>query len=635
MHDAERPPKPVTDWRESLLALAVVTGTWTALMSEALGVFHALSRPLLAVGWAGFAGLLAALAWRHRATIVTPLRGRLAWNGWASVWLATAAVSAAVLLVIALASPPNTNDSLQYHMSRVAHWAAQRSLDHYPTPIERQLWMPPFAEVAVLNLYVLAGSDRLVNLVQWVSMLLCLLGVSMLAARLGARREGQALAALFAVTLPMGILQSTSTQNDYVTALWVVCLAYWAVKAHQQPLSVRDWIAAGLATGLGVLTKATFYGFALPFLLWLGVSTVRRTGWRSALRFALLGIGLVTILNAGAWNRNLRAYGLPLGPAGAIAAHGNETWGWRVVVSNAVRGLTLHLATPYGDVNGPIADAVTAVHGWLGLDVNDPRTTMGEYRVKRSFHEDYAGNPYHTLLVPVSLLLLAWRGRTAGGAPAVRGVGRRAGWLYAVLVAASALAFCALYKWQPTGSRLQLSLFVLWAPVVGLALERLRLRRTPIRIGALATTAVGLFLTVASLRFLLMNPSRPFLPRPDDGVSLWNTSRTELLFINAPEFMPGYLPLIEAAGRIGCDSFGLKIDSGQPEYPFWALLAPPDSGVRLEHIEARVLPGARPASGDYCAILCTYCTETQLNGMQLLYNIEGSYSLYRPEPAAP
>jgi uncharacterized radical SAM superfamily protein len=62
------------------------------------------------------------------------------------------------------------------------------------------------------------------------------------------------------------------------------------------------------------------------------------------------------------------------------------------------------------------------------------------------------------------------------------------------------------------------------------------------------------------------------------------------------------------------------------------LLAPPGSGVALEHIEVLAPRGAIPASGNYCAILCTYCTETELNGMPLLYNIEGTYSLYRVTP---
>ncbi|MEW6567332.1 MAG: glycosyltransferase family 39 protein [Chloroflexota bacterium] len=465
--------------------------------------------------------------------------------------------------------------------------------------------MPPFAEMAVLHLYVLAASDRLANLVQWASLLVSLVAVSLIAARLDVGRSGQAFAVLFAATLPMGILQAASTQNDYVTGLWVLCLAYYAVKAHLIGLRGHEWVLAAIATGLGMLTKATFYGYALPFVIWLGIATVRRRRWLAAGCFTIVGMVLVALLNAGAWSRNLRAYQSPLGPSQAIAAHGNQAWGWKVIVSNAVRGLTLHLATPWGDANGLIRQAVVTLHQWIGLDVNDPRTTMGEYRVKRSFHEDYAGNPFHALLVPVSLLVLVWpMRRQPGGEAATSEAGPvQSGRMMSAAVIASAATYFLLYKWQATGSRLQLGLFLLWAPVVGDAFARIRGVLPWSRLAGGLQLAAVLVLTGASLRPLLMNPSRPLLPRSSDGISLWNTPRAELLFINAPEFMAGYQAVIDVALHSGCQAIGLKIDSSHPEYPFWALLAPPGSGVRLEHVDVPPHAAGRPPPAS-CAPSC-------------------------------
>ena len=62
---------------------------------------------------------------------------------------------------VALLSPVQTYDSLSYHLSRVAHWAQNRSVAVYVTGIERQNMMGPFAEYAVLHLYILQGGDRL------------------------------------------------------------------------------------------------------------------------------------------------------------------------------------------------------------------------------------------------------------------------------------------------------------------------------------------------------------------------------------------------------------------------------------------------------------------------------------------
>jgi len=619
------------DWREAAVGLVVLLGAFTTLASEGLGLVHALDRSHLLIAWTLFAVALGALGWRqHWIARLQPSRPR-EWTGQPAIWLAVALAYALILLVVALAAPPNTNDSLQYHMSRVAHWAQQASLAHYATPISRQLWMPPFAEIAVLNLYVLAGGDRLVNLVQWMSMAFGVLAVSRIAAGLGAKPKGQAFAALFAATVPMGILQATSTQNDYVTALWVVCLAHYALKAHQARLTLAEWGLAAGAVGLGTLTKGTFPGFALPLLVWMGVSAVRRSGWRATARIALLGLVIVLLLNAGAWTRNLRAYGTPLGPVEGITGHGNTLYSWRAVASNMIRNATLHLATPYGDVNGPIKDAVTAVHNWMGLDVNDPRTTMGEYRVKRSFHEDFAGNPYHFVLIWTSLVGLVCL--TARRSTRAEDGSMRAAAVYALVVVAQYAAFALLYKWQATGSRLLLAFFLASAPAAGVALERLHAVASPRRLGPAAANGIALLLVLTSLRPLWMNPSRPLIPRPGDGISLANTSRQEMLFINTPELMPGYMPLIEAASRIECSALGLKIDSSHPEYPFWALLAPPGSGVRLDHIEVDPPLGGYLSPFKPCAILCTYCTDASLAGMPLLFNQAGAYSLYVSSPA--
>jgi hypothetical protein len=626
--DAHRAP---LDWREVLLASTIVIGTLTALATEALGAFGALDRLHLSLTWTCLflaAGAIL-LSQRHSLHIRhVPLNaiGRPA-----TIWLTITGLYALVLLGLALIAPPNTIDSIQYHMSRVAHWAQQRSLSNYATPIERQLYMPPFSEIAVLNLYVLTASDRLVNLVQWSSMIATLAGVSLVASQLRANNEAQAVAVLFAATLPMGILQASSTQNDYVTALWVVCLAHFAVKAHQTRLGTGDWILAGLATGLGVLTKATFYAFALPLLAWIGYSTIRRQGWRLAGGYALLGLALTIVLNIGTWTRNLRTFDTPLGPQWAVSLHANEIWGWRPLVSNVVRSATLNLATPYGDANGLMRDAVVAVHSWIGLDVNDPRTTFGEYRIKRSVNEQYAGYPYHYLLIPVCLLLIWWRpGRTAGANSGQKTgpVGPPELSAYAFAVILGYLLFCALYKWQLTGNRLHLPFYIAWAPVAGIAIQRLRI--LPQRhLQSLAYPALGILLIVTSIRPLLINPSRPIVPRAPDGISLWNTSRNEILFIDAPEVMDAYFDLIAAARQSGCATFGIAIATAYPEYPLWALLAPPDSGIRLETYDIYSPVPQGPPANLPCAVLCTICADMVPQGLEPIFSTEGHYALYR------
>jgi hypothetical protein len=119
-------------------------------------------------------------------------------------------------LLIALASPPGTWDSQSYHLPRIEHWIQNGSLAFYRTAIDRQLTMPSLAELLILQLRLLSGGDRLDNLVQWLAGAGSVYLVGRIALALGGSRRGVAFARVVATTLPIGILESSSTQNDLV-----------------------------------------------------------------------------------------------------------------------------------------------------------------------------------------------------------------------------------------------------------------------------------------------------------------------------------------------------------------------------------------------------------------------------------
>ena len=121
-----------------------------------------------------------------------------------------------MLLLVAWIAPPSNVDSLLYHISRIVHWAQNGSLEHYATGYHHQLFMPPWAELANLHLRILWGSDRPADLVQWFRRVGSVAIASGVGELLGLRRKGQLITAVFIAGIPMGILQATSTQNDYV-----------------------------------------------------------------------------------------------------------------------------------------------------------------------------------------------------------------------------------------------------------------------------------------------------------------------------------------------------------------------------------------------------------------------------------
>jgi hypothetical protein len=291
-------------------------------------------------------------------------------------------------------------------------------------------------------------------------------------------------------------------------------------------------------------------------------------------------------------------------------------------------------------VNGPLREAVEWVHNLLGLDADDPRTTLETYRIKRSLHEDYAGNTLHFLFIPLSLVLLSKSIRrtfyqlfrledsklqsdkthlknppntSLEGNPLSTNS-------YFLAVLLGLVFFSLLFKWQPTGSRLQLPFFVLFSPIAGVVYDR-------IRIALGKYILVGLFL-IASLPSLFSNPSRPLI-QSGGSPGILQTPRAELIFVNSPEFMPGYLSIIEAIRNTSCRNIGLEIDSHHPDYPFWALLSPTAMETQIEYFtDAPELEKYKNVDFIPCAVICTICTSQQWNGLQLDSTHYGGYYLY-------
>src|SRR5580765_5791552 len=160
------------DRRGASLEAAMVWGVMVLVITEVLSV----------PGWLSWQGLAALWLFVDAGLVFAVLRADFA-NGhgvkvdaWAAVtrvgWADRARLVAAGLVmalvgVVALLSPPNTWDAMQYHLPRIVHWIQNRSVAFYPTHELKQLHMAPGAEYAMLQLHALWGGDRLDNLVQW------------------------------------------------------------------------------------------------------------------------------------------------------------------------------------------------------------------------------------------------------------------------------------------------------------------------------------------------------------------------------------------------------------------------------------------------------------------------------------
>lgn len=488
-------------------------------------------------------------------------------------------------LVIALVAAPNNWDSMVYHLSRVMHWLQNQSLAFYPTHILRQLYLNPWTEYVHANLYALSGSDRFLNLVQWFSGIGSLLGVSLLARQLGAGVSGQVLAAVFAGTLPMTVLQMTSTQNDLTAAFWLVCLTVFALEDLRAP-SRPAQIGLGLCLGLAVLTKSTAYLFAFPIML---VYAARR--WQHSrlgvLRPLILIGGLALLLNLPHYARNLAAFGSPLGPAEETRLYRNERFGAGVLISNLSRNLALHLVS-VSPINQAVEGAVGSLHDWLKLDINDPQTTWQDHRFALTrfvVNEDFTGAPLHLLVLLFTLVGLAFRRRRLENGEV---------WVLTGTLLAGLLIFCGFLRWQLWHARLHLPLLVLSAGVVGLL---------PQVISARFSRAAGLFLLAAVLPVFYFNQSKPLV----QDWNIFNLPRREVMIIRKNLVVPYIEGVNYLINERRCMQLGLYLPDEEWEYPLWELYRAAQAGqFRIEHVGVRNRSAALPRQPfEPCAIFAT------------------------------
>lgn len=565
------------DWRTAAIKSAISFGVVTVLNTEVLALAGAINQAALSVVWGLESVVLAVVVWlrRHRISARAPVP-RVRRDQWLAYALVAATIAIALLtLVTAIAAPPNTYDAMTYHMARVAHWAADGTVAFYPTNVVRQLYAPPWSEYAVLQLQVLSGGDHGANLVQWTSSALSMIAASAVARQLNGPAVAQAFSAFVVATLPMGILQASSTQTDFVVAFWLACTVVFALALVAEPsLGAAAWLGAAL--GLAVFTKGTAYLFAAPLVIGVGVWIVFRLR-RRALSIVAVLVVIPAIINAGIAVRNEAAFHDPLGPAEETAMLANQSHGPQALASNLIRDTAVQLGTPVPQVNQFLERGIDRIHrSLLHIDVNDPRTTWPNVTFAvnpASLDEDYAGDPLQAILAAVAVLgaLVLWRRNRLLG-------------LYAAGIAVGFVVFAEYLKWQPWHARLELPLLVASAPLVGAFLAP--------RAGVVPLGVVAAVLLVTGVPWLIDNQNRPlvgfefgFSPRTlAPGETVFDTPRNDLYFAKSPSLEDAYAQVTVLAGRTGCHEVALWSGANDWEYPLWALAAGDGSTMRVDQV---------------------------------------------------
>ena len=551
------------DLRESFIISAVACGFFITISTEVLSLFNLLAFTPLVLCWLLY--LLSLVAWNYYHKSNSP-----------KIACTDIALSQKILLVLvfsvvgitgvaAVIAAPNNFDSLTYHLPRVMHWIQNRSVEHYPTHIDRQLLMAPFSEYAIMHLQILSGSDRFANCVQWFSMVGSAVGVSLIARVLQGSLNSQIVSAALSVSIPMGLLQATSTQTDYVVSFWLVCLTYFIIKARESADS-RNALYVGGCLALAIFTKGTTYLAAVPFMMIYLWSAITK-GMKAATANMLIISVAILLINGGHYARNFKVYGTPISPGS-----GNSVLSGRVDATSVLSGVTKNIATQLTTgiqpANSALFALVNGVHNAIGVDVNDTDLTADRgflilpEQVLNS--EDYAPNPLHMVLMLLSALtLVLWRRKYS-----------RETIMFATATILSFVALSFGIKWTPFISRYFLSAFIIFSPFIALLYDGEKLR--PI-VNSFA--AALLFL---SFTLLANNPMRPLIgPK-----SVFVTERIDQYFMVNPQAKPYFTATANMIKGQPITNIGiLDRDGNMWEYILWVLLKNDGVNYRIEHVE--------------------------------------------------
>jgi hypothetical protein len=555
---------------------AIIDGflAWVAasyVVAEVLGWFHAIAFLPMLIAWLLVTVPVLVQIWTTRR--------KFAYSLYYPNEIATPIIIAvmAITLFIALTAAPNNWDSQTYHLPRIEHWIQDGSLEHYPSGIERQNALAPLAEILILHVRLLSGSDKLDLLIQWVSMFCSIFAVYRITRQLGGAETQSCIAAIFVVTLPMGVLQSTSTQNDYVTAALLCCFVTMGLTTVTAPetriTAMIEAMAAGAFSGM---VKPDAYLIGVGFAAWFAIAAVRRASFDSVLRLAVVAVVTIVVVIGPFAARNLSDYGSIESNNTRLTVNGS--FGVKQTLDNLILDTALNFDTENEAVNAFTSKAALRITSLLHLDKHRDDTLYSYSGHIQNFtfdlptmvtHEDFGPNPVHTILILAAFGIMAfrwWRHRFS--APT----------LYWCAWLAGVVLFAAVLRWQPWAVRLQLPGFVLAGPAVAMAFPNWQAR-------AMEPVALSVVLCYSALSALFFNYTRSLLPFSDHP-SYLSLDAEQHLFVNQPQLLGVYTKLADKLIEAHSSQIGLITGEDDWEYPIWRILRDRKIGypIRIEHV---------------------------------------------------
>ncbi|NJD76123.1 MAG: hypothetical protein FIB08_03360 [Candidatus Methanoperedens sp.] len=491
---------------------------------------------------------------------------------------------------ISIITPSNNWDSMTYHMSRAAYWYQHGTIDHFFTNNLRQNVNPVVAEIGILWTFLFAREDLFANLIQWTSLVFSSVALYAVCRKFGFEQQTSLLTTLTFLSLPMVILQASTSQNDLITAAFIMIAVYFTfIGLNNDKLNLPHLFLAGLSLGLAVGTKgyALFFlpGFFIFSLLTISRSKELKRTNKSFMYIGccLLGILLFSTYN---WVQNFASYG-------NLLSDGDSTEYAKVVdpnittlISNIIRYWISFFDLPISYFQDVLYNFVDLIHSIIGIGISSERTTIGKFDVAQiilSQDSAYFGPLGFFLIWPgiiAAILVLIFKYFKK------EKIDSKLSHVIAILGLSISffLVFSFLLKWQPWGGRLLVAFVLTSMPAVALLYSNLeqypkinKFFMKLIIISIITTSFLCLFLNYTSpvipigfekkafsINNIEISPAKPLILKERTILTM---NRTQKRFFNYPE---GYLTFELVNQKIPADGkLGLVIGSDDWDYPFF------------------------------------------------------------------
>ncbi|PMD98404.1 hypothetical protein BWI97_04390 [Siphonobacter sp. BAB-5405] len=400
----------------------------------------------------------------------------------------------APLGLLAVYSTPNNYDSNSYHITRILVWLLNQNLDHFPTTHIQQLYHNVFAEYLILQVFLLTGTDQLINVIQFGAMLGSLSVVSLFGKRLGMDYKGQFLIGILLFTLPIGIFESTTTQSDYVACFLFLCFVYGGFQLIDA-YTYKNGLFCCVALALGGFTKYPIFFFACPFAVYFGLTLLIRQGFKPTAQLFILAVVCMILTFTPFFVRNYSLFLHVLSPPEGSAFFAEkipcDRHSVAYTISNVVKNAGLHVALPYNHYNVFMDSVIQWIHKKIGVSVNEPAISLNAYATTFSVQEDMVPNTLHFVLLLINgIFLFSQRGN-------------REVKMLVILASIGMIIFCTLLKFQSWSTRTHMPYFAIGSIVIGFVYQKvLKLRQSVFIV----------FLLLSCIPFVYGNSNKMLVP---------------------------------------------------------------------------------------------------------------------------